>query len=315
MHPGIRRAIVRVSTGRSKKAVSAASAPGRTQPGEQRLLHGIYWLLATAVFGADQLSKIVAQEILSEGSIEFLPILNFSLAYNRGAAFGIFSGGQMATLLLAISIVACIAFALLLHRENRALPCLSWSLLLGGALGNSLDRLLFNRVTDFIDFHLSGHHFPAFNIADASLTFGVLLMLLALYRQRDEKQTAKASPPPSSRRKGAPAESGTAVSELVSQADKEKQLIDPTRTSVEHAARRVPESRLPATEPVGPPPERQTAEAGEDRQATGALAPTTEPAPFAPLAEANLSRVFAAEPYSAGPQQQGNLRSGRREPE
>ena len=260
-----------MNASRRKKAVSAASAQSRVQPKirtqrqprEQRLLHGLYWLLATAIFCADQLSKIAAQGHLSEGPIEILPILNFSLAYNRGAAFGVFSDSQMAASLLAVSIVATIAFAIFLHRESRTLPCLGWSLLLGGALGNGLDRMLFNRVTDFIDFHLFGHHFPAFNIADTSLTFGVLLMVLAWLS--DKKPAADNPPPSSSRRK--------------------KRALTEAEADGAHSA-------TPAVE------------ASENRQAAGELASTAAPAPFAPLAEANLSQAFAAKPYSAGWQRQ-----------
>ena len=312
------------------QARAQPQARPRSQPREQRLLHGGYWLLATAVFSADQGSKIAAQDRLSEGPIEILPMLNFSLVYNRGAAFGIFSGGQMAALLLAVSMIAVVVFAILLHRESRALPCLSWSLMLGGALGNGLDRVLFNRVTDFIDFHLSGQHFPAFNIADASLTFGVLLMILAWHWQSGEKPAAKEPPPSSSRRKKeAPPKAATAVSEAAPQAGKKKKSIDQgqapeaegrSQAQAQSGAGLTP---TPAEPPVGLPAESQppateaaqaptsAVEASEDRQAASAPAAATAAAPFAPLAEANLSQAFAAKPYSAGSQRQGKLSSRR----
>ena len=295
------------------------------QPRERRFLHSIYWLLATAIFGVDQLSKIVAQGRLSEGPIEILPILNFSLAYNRGAAFGVFSDGQMSALLLAVSAVATTAFAVLLHRESRALPCLAWSLLLGGALGNGLDRLLFDRVTDFIDFHILGHHFPAFNIADASLTFGVFLMIVSWYRQRDKKQTAQEPPSSSSRReKRAPTESMEAVSEPAPQAGKGKSPIDRQRvsaaegrgevrirshvdlpqTSTESANKRPAESPPSAPEQTEACATNPIVEAGKNRQSASAAAPTRVPAPFAPLAEADLSQAFSAESFSAESQQE-----------
>ncbi len=325
---------------RGKKAVAADATQARVQsksrtrgqprlqfqPRQQRLLHGLYWLLATAVFGADQLSKIVAQGRLSEGPVEIFPFLNFSLAYNRGAAFGVFSGGQTATLLLAVSIAAALAFAILLHRENRVLPCLGWSLMLGGALGNGLDRLLFNRVTDFIDFHLSGHHFPAFNIADASLTFGVLLMILVWYWPSDRKEAVEAPSSSSSRpEKKTLAEAVAAVSGPGPQAVIEKKPgaqnqasaakgrkgapvrsdTDSARTAVEPSTPSA-ESTPPETGAAGAQSATGAAEAGKN---PGAAASKTAPAPFAPLAEANLSRVFTAEPYSAGSRQQSDTQA------
>jgi signal peptidase II len=71
------------------------------------------------------------------------------------------------------------------HAGERLLP-LALSLILGGALGNVIDRLRFDAVVDFLDFHLAGYHWPAFNVADSAITVGVVLMLVQQWRQPKE---------------------------------------------------------------------------------------------------------------------------------
>lgn len=124
------------------------------------------------------------------GGIEVIPGL-FSIVYstNAGAAWGMFSGHG-----IILSLVGCIALALIviyrrhLGLERRAMQIVT-GLMCGGILGNLIDRVLFGRVTDFLDFHIGAHHWPTFNIADASMVVAVCLYFLVEWFRKPEKPT------------------------------------------------------------------------------------------------------------------------------
>ena len=149
------------------------------------------WLaLAALVVVADQVSKAQVQALLAlpGDSLRIAPFLNLVLAYNRGAAFSFLSGagGWQGPLFIAIATGASVAivWALAGHWQQRLLA-LALALVLGGALGNLVDRLHLGHVVDFVDFHVSwlaplfpGGHFPAFNLADSAITCGAALLIL-----------------------------------------------------------------------------------------------------------------------------------------
>jgi signal peptidase II len=132
----------------------------------------------------DQLSKLWIRTHLERG--ESLPITDrLSLVYigNTGSAFGLFA--NQAFLLIAISIAALLFILLFLRYLSPAttLSMVSIGLILGGAVGNLIDRLRFGYVTDFIYFRLWGDfHWPAFNIADTAITVGVFVLIYSFYR-------------------------------------------------------------------------------------------------------------------------------------
>jgi signal peptidase II len=100
--------------------------------------------------------------------------------WNRGVSFGILStqGGSTAWLLGGVALVVAAVLVGWLSRVERALLALSLGLVIGGALGNVIDRGRFGAVFDFLDFHIAGWHWPAFNLADSAITVGVALLLL-----------------------------------------------------------------------------------------------------------------------------------------
>lgn len=140
------------------------------------------WLLgAGGVVILDQLTKHVAVAALAgKAPVEVTPFFNLVLVYNRGAAFSFLAGadGWQRELFTAIAVVASIWIVWLLRRyPQQLLFCLALSLVLGGAVGNVIDRVMIGAVVDFLDFHAFGWHWPAFNVADSAITCGALLLV------------------------------------------------------------------------------------------------------------------------------------------
>jgi signal peptidase II len=141
-----------------------------------------FWLIAVIVAILDQLSKLAGVKYLLRGPVEVAPFLNLSLVYNTGAAFGFLSGasGWQNLLFVGIAIVVSLfIIAMVKHvgvNDTQVLTGLM--LILGGAAGNLIDRLRQGYVVDFIDFHYQNWHWPAFNIADSSITIGAVLLVL-----------------------------------------------------------------------------------------------------------------------------------------
>jgi signal peptidase II len=108
------------------------------------------------------------------------PFLNLILTCNTGVSFGLFPAGSPAMIWVLAGVALVIAGGLLvwLWRINRMFPALAIGLVIGGALGNVIDRIRYDSVVDFIDFHVSGWHFATFNAADSAISVGVALLLL-----------------------------------------------------------------------------------------------------------------------------------------
>jgi signal peptidase II len=140
------------------------------------------WLLVSAgVIGLDQLTKWLIQQVLVFGqSIRVLPLFNLVLVYNPGAAFSFLSNapGWQRELFVGIALAASalIVYLLRKHAHDR-LFCFALSLILGGALGNVIDRLWLGAVVDFLDVHAFGYHWPAFNLADSAISLGAGLLI------------------------------------------------------------------------------------------------------------------------------------------
>ena len=138
-------------------------------------------LIAAAVV-ADQLTKTAALSLLSQGTaVPVLPGLNLSLGFNTGASFGMM-GGFMAgkpLLMAALTGALTIAFAVMAFRAQHALERAGFALVVGGALGNIIDRLRQGAVTDFLDLYWRDWHWPTFNGADIAITLGALCILAA----------------------------------------------------------------------------------------------------------------------------------------
>ncbi|MHB1540235.1 MAG: signal peptidase II [Steroidobacteraceae bacterium] len=155
-----------------------------------RELGGRIWLLLSlAVIALDQWSKAwIVRHMAFHVAHPLLPVLDLTLAYNTGAAFSFLatqSGWQRWLLTgLALAVAVLIVFYLgRLKARRQGLLCAALALILGGAVGNVIDRIRLGYVVDFISFHWRGHYFPAFNVADSSITIGAGLLLLDLWRE------------------------------------------------------------------------------------------------------------------------------------
>ena len=139
--------------------------------------------LAALIMGADQASKWIAYQAYLEEprTIAITGFFNIVLlVWNRGVSFGLFSDGSPATKYILIGLALSISAVLVvwLRRNDRRLTAAAIGLVLGGAVSNVLDRLIHGAVVDFLDFHVAGYHWPAFNVADSAIFVGVMLILI-----------------------------------------------------------------------------------------------------------------------------------------
>ncbi|MBV8626681.1 MAG: lipoprotein signal peptidase [Paraburkholderia sp.] len=140
------------------------------------------WLgVALIVILFDQLSKIAISKVFAYGeSVAITPFFNLVLVYNRGAAFSFLAaaGGWQRWAFTGLGVVAALVICYLLKRHGtQRLFCTALALILGGALGNVIDRLVYGHVIDFLDFHVRNWHWPAFNLADSAITIGAALLV------------------------------------------------------------------------------------------------------------------------------------------
>ena len=141
------------------------------------------WLgVALVVVLLDQVTKITMTRLLSYGQVEYVNhYVNLVMVYNKGAAFSFLSdqSGWQRYFFSALAAAVSIFIVWMLNRNaNARLFCWSLSLILGGAVGNLIDRVAYGHVIDFLDFHVNAWHWPAFNIADSAITIGAALFVL-----------------------------------------------------------------------------------------------------------------------------------------
>ncbi|TKC82954.1 lipoprotein signal peptidase [Trinickia terrae] len=141
------------------------------------------WLgIALIVILFDQLTKIAVKKVFAYAvPYAITPFFNFFLVFNRGAAFSFLSaaGGWQRWAFTLLGIAAALVICYLMKRHgNQRLFCTSLALIMGGALGNVIDRLAYGHVIDFLDFHVGGWHWPAFNLADSAICVGAALLVL-----------------------------------------------------------------------------------------------------------------------------------------
>ncbi|MCL2021020.1 MAG: signal peptidase II [Betaproteobacteria bacterium] len=141
-----------------------------------------YLLLAVLLLLADQATKLMILANFELGEhVELTPFFSLILVYNPGAAFSFLadaSGWQKWFFVLLAAAISLWIVVLLWRHPERRRENIALSLIMGGALGNTVDRLAYGKVVDFLDFHLGGHHWPAFNLADAGITIGAALLAL-----------------------------------------------------------------------------------------------------------------------------------------
>ena len=149
----------------------------------------LYFGLAISglVIVVDQVSKILVLSALWPfQGVSVTPFLNLVVVLNTGISFGLFaSEGELARyLLVALALIVSIILMRWLASSTNRFVCAALGMIIGGAFGNVIDRLVHKAVVDFLDFHLYGWHWPAFNVADSAITIGVALFVLASLLER-----------------------------------------------------------------------------------------------------------------------------------
>lgn len=125
-------------------------------------------------------------------SIELLPFFNLTMVWNEGVSFGMLHGTGI-WILVGVSLAITVLFSVWLTRAQGWLQAVSLALVIGGALGNVMDRLRFGAVADFFDFHVMGWHYPAFNIADCGIVIGIVLLVIDGIFFEPKREKAKES--------------------------------------------------------------------------------------------------------------------------
>jgi len=157
----------------------------------------IGYILALAVFLIDQISKywiITLLQLPQRGQIELMSILNFTWVENRGVSLGMLTASSDTQRWLLVGLTGAISLGVVIWiwREKRTMDVLALGLVLGGAIGNLTDRVRYGYVADFIDLHFGGFQpFLVFNVADAAITIGVVILVLRAFLLRDKPEPAE----------------------------------------------------------------------------------------------------------------------------
>lgn len=148
-----------------------------------------WFALSAVIIVADQVSKAVAVEMLSFSPTQILPFLSLTLACNTGAAFSILEGYGEVLAILGILMSVFFIYAIVRLPENRRTEASAFCLILAGAVGNVIDRLMRGCVVDFVHLHHGGWSFPIFNLADSAITIGAGLWILSLLLNRESAKS------------------------------------------------------------------------------------------------------------------------------
>ena len=154
-----------------------------------------WFALSAGIVAADQLTKWLVLSFFENRypRVELTDFFNLVLVFNKGAAFSLFAqaAGWQTPLLAAFALAAAVIVSVLIVRNpGRGLLCLGLALILGGALGNLIDRVRFGHVVDFLDFHALGWHWPAFNVADSAISVGAVILILEGFVHHEKRAGA-----------------------------------------------------------------------------------------------------------------------------
>lgn len=153
------------------------------------------WLwISLLVIVLDQVTKLLADNMLGyHQPVAIMPMFNLTLLYNTGAAFSFLSdaGGWQRWFFIVLSITISIVLIIWLHRlkPQQKLQMTAIALILGGAIGNLIDRSIYGHVIDFIDVYYKVHHWPAFNIADSAISIGAVLLIIDSFKNHEQHKT------------------------------------------------------------------------------------------------------------------------------
>lgn len=152
------------------------------------------WLnLSVLIVLLDQLTKWISVSLLDlYETVPVMPFFNFTMAHNYGAAFSFLSsaGGWQRWFFAALAVVVSGALTIWMKKlkPNAKMEAAALALIIGGAVGNVIDRFVHGYVIDFLDVYYGSYHWPAFNIADSAICIGAVLLILDSFRNKTESQ-------------------------------------------------------------------------------------------------------------------------------
>lgn len=141
-------------------------------------------------FVIDLVSKVLVVNTIKNDIVLIPNFLSFTKLSNSGAAFSLFTGGRLIFILLGIFVIIYI-FKYMLDKVNNNFLMISYSLVLGGILGNLFDRIFYSEVIDFISFRIFGYYFPVFNLADCFIVIGAIFLIIDLVRSDKDENRSK----------------------------------------------------------------------------------------------------------------------------
>ena len=167
---------------------------------ESALYRAAYFIVSLSVLLLDQWTKGIITRTFDVHQSRSVVGNLFDLTYvrNSGAAFGLFASVDSSVKAIVLNSVAVLVFLIVsayaLRSSHKSVRLqVGLALILGGAVGNLLDRVRFTYVVDFLDFSISGHHWPAFNLADSAICAGVALLFLDMLQREDEAEARPAA--------------------------------------------------------------------------------------------------------------------------
>lgn len=173
--------------------MSNVNSPDPLNSEQHKQGHSLRWLwLVLVVVLLDQATKWLAtSNLIYAQPVVLLPVFNLTLLHNTGAAFSFLAdmGGWQRWFFALIAVGMTLYLTHWLHKTppHQKLLCMSLALIIGGAVGNAIDRIYLGYVVDFISLHWSNYYYPAFNIADSAITVGAVLMVWQLLTDKTEQ--------------------------------------------------------------------------------------------------------------------------------
>ncbi len=154
----------------------------------------VYYLLTVFIIGLDQITKFLVVENMDIGeNIEVIPDFFYLTSHrNAGAAFGILQGQMWLFFIVTVIVIIAVVYHLQKYGNDSKLFGIPLALILGGAVGNFIDRLLFGEVVDFFNVYIFTYNYPIFNIADSALVVGVLLLVIKITADEWKEKRKKA---------------------------------------------------------------------------------------------------------------------------
>lgn len=156
-------------------------------------------VIAAVLCLVDQASKwwVLLDIMNPPQTIEVTSFFNLVLVWNRGVSFGLFPAGDATGkwILIAVALGICVGLALWLRKPDTSKTVVAIGLIIGGAIGNVIDRIIHGAVVDFLDVHAAGYHWPAFNIADSAICIGAGLLILDSLTSKPQNKGGEGSEP------------------------------------------------------------------------------------------------------------------------